>query len=120
MPTCRYCGAPIDFVRTPAGKWMPVQPRGVYARADDAGRRLALDVEGRVLRVSEAAKDTPGVLIVRFPHWEFCPGAEEMRKPEATPPHAPEPPRPEKQPEQISFLEDTHGSKRENRGYWRL
>jgi len=121
VPTCKRCGAPIDFIRTPAGKYMPVQPRGVYAKADAAGKRLALDMEGRVLRVAEAAKDDPEAIIVRFPHWEFCPGAEEMRKPQAAPPPVPQArPEQEKPPEQISFLEAQNGSKRENRGYWRL
>lgn len=122
MPICKRCGVPIDFIRTPAGKYMPVQPRGVYAKADDAGKRLALDIEGRVLRVAEAEKDDPEAIIVRFPHWEFCPGAEEMRHQQPTvPPLAPQPqPQPQERAEQLDFMEAICGKKRTSRIYGRL
>lgn len=126
MATCKRCGAPIDFIRTPAGKNMPVQRRGVYAREDRNGKHLALDVEGRVLRVSEAGPDDPDALVVRFPHWAFCPAAAELRQPKApaapSPPAQSEPePRKHNRDEQLSFLGGMHGERKDTRGeYWRL
>jgi len=35
---CRSCGAPIEWVKTDAGKWMPVDPDGTshFATCPDA------------------------------------------------------------------------------------
>jgi len=121
MPICTHCGAPIDFQRTPSGKLMPVQARGVYAVADDSSRHLAFDAAGNCIRVSEATKDDPDVIIVRFPHWAFCPGAEEAKK--AEPPKAEAPRRAAPEPqidEQLSFLGGTHGKSSTRGQYWRL
>lgn len=122
MPKCRYCGEGIDFVRTRNGKMMPVQARGVYARADAAGRRWAYDIEGNFIRVSEARKGEPGTIIARFPHWQFCPGAEAARVTSAPePPKAPEPEPQRTGVEQTTFLEEEKGYGTSTRGqYWRL
>ena len=55
---CRSCGAPIDFVITPAGKYMPVDP----------GKRVTIVTDGGEVR--------SGLI----PHWATCPTPEKHRK----------------------------------------
>lgn len=37
--TCRGCGAPIVWIKTPAGKAMPCDPAPVYYKATPPGAR---------------------------------------------------------------------------------
>lgn len=55
---CKSCGAPIEFVKTPAGKWMPVDP----------GKRVTIVTDGGEVRAG------------RIPHWVTCPTAAQHRK----------------------------------------
>lgn len=54
---CRSCGAPIEWVKTPQGRWMPVNP----------GERVVVTAKGEVVRGCE-------------PHWATCPHAEHWRR----------------------------------------
>ncbi|MGB9845874.1 MAG: hypothetical protein ACPLRH_00020 [Desulfotomaculales bacterium] len=54
---CKACGAEIEFVRTPAGKLMPVE----------AGYLTVITDDGKVVRG-------------RAPHWAACPAAKKFRK----------------------------------------
>lgn len=55
--TCRGCGVYIEWIKTPAGKDMPVDPAEI----------TVIDVEGRTLR---------GYI----PHWGTCPKANQFKK----------------------------------------
>jgi len=119
MAICRKCGAKIDFIRTVNGKMMPVQPRGTYAVRDKAGRQV-ITIDGVMVRAVEAYRDDPGAFLARMPHWEFCPGAEEIRQERkaAPPPRPAAPAAPAPQDEQISMnIGGNYGSKT---GYWHL
>ena len=57
MSICKGCGAPIRFIKTPAGKSMPVN-------------------ETPQKYVTEAGEVVTGYT----PHWATCPKAQEFRK----------------------------------------
>ena len=46
---CKTCGAPIEWIKTPNGRWMPVNP----------GERVVVTAKGEVVRGCE-------------PHWATC------------------------------------------------
>lgn len=55
--TCRGCGLYIEWVKTKAGKWMPIDPEGVTV----------------VTREGEVVKGF-------IPHWATCKDANKFRK----------------------------------------
>ncbi|MDI6872514.1 MAG: hypothetical protein QME79_14410, partial [Bacillota bacterium] len=57
VATCRGCGRPIDWIETPAGRRMPVDP-------------------GRVTVVTDDGRVVTG----RTPHWATCSEAENFRR----------------------------------------
>ena len=56
MTKCRKCGAEIKFIKTPGGKWLPVDAKPVY-----------YSLIGKKDRV------------VYVPHWATCEFADEFR-----------------------------------------
>lgn len=75
MSYCKYCGAWIEWIRTRAGKSMPVEPRPVMIRPD-RGTEIFITDEGEVLhgeRVLPAATGG-GNLAAYVPHWKYCTG----------------------------------------------
>ena len=48
MSTCKGCGAPIDWITTTEGKYMPVDPEPVFIVEGDGSDRFVTD-EGAVL-----------------------------------------------------------------------
>lgn len=71
--TCKSCGAPIRFVKTPKGKWMPVDPQRVTTEDID-GDTIVTD-DGEILKGKEAAS-TVGYV----PHWLTCVSPELFRR----------------------------------------
>ncbi len=57
MATCKGCGKTIEWIRTPAGKQMPVDP----------GLVTVVLADGRVVRG-------------HTPHWATCPKAQDFRR----------------------------------------
>ncbi len=53
---CKSCGAPLVWIKTPAGKWMPCDPAKIVVVTDGGEVR-----SGRV------------------PHWAICPTAAQHR-----------------------------------------
>ena len=47
MTKCKYCGAWIDWITTPAGRYMPVEARPVIIRTDRGGEKF-VTAEGRI------------------------------------------------------------------------
>lgn len=77
-PQCRSCGAKILFLRTPKGKWLPVD-----AEPHDEGTVLNVPRRGgdplaRVFTLAEIKRR--GGQAYR-PHFQTCPNADEHRKP---------------------------------------
>lgn len=44
--TCRGCGAPIVWIKTPAGKAMPCDPAPVYYKATPEGKDKVVTTRG--------------------------------------------------------------------------
>lgn len=47
--TCRGCGAPIVWIKTPAGKAMPCDPAPVYYKAATGGKDKIVTTRGEVV-----------------------------------------------------------------------
>ena len=47
--TCRGCGAPIVWIKTPAGKAMPCDPAPVYYKATPNGKDKVVTNRGEVV-----------------------------------------------------------------------
>jgi hypothetical protein len=76
---CAKCGKPIQWRKTPAGKWMPLDVGIVEIRLDPKGKTIVCDDYGKMLRgtrVYEGEADAWG----RVPHWGTCPNADEFRR----------------------------------------
>lgn len=81
MSRCRGCGAAIDWIRTPAGRSMPVDMEPVFIIEGDGPDRFITDegeiVTGRRALPEEERRD----LTVAFvPHWKTCPNAADFRR----------------------------------------
>lgn len=77
--TCRGCGAPIVWIKTPAGKSMPCDPSPVYYKADPDGKDRIVTTRGEVI----ACTITPGADATDAgyrPHWATCPQAGRFKK----------------------------------------
>ncbi len=81
MSRCRGCGAAIDWIRTPAGRSMPVDPEPVFVIEGGGSDRFITDegeiVTGRRALPEEEHRDLPVALI---PHWKTCPNAADFRR----------------------------------------
>ncbi len=77
---CRKCGKAIDFIRMRSGKYMPVDPTGLYCTRDERGPITVITRFGETVRVSEVFKGEAGTLIGYIPHWQSCKGAKEIKR----------------------------------------
>lgn len=77
---CRYCGKPIAFIKTAAGKSMPVDPEPVTFVSDLNYERFVME-DGTVERGQRVIRafdtDTKNGYIS---HFSTCPYADEARK----------------------------------------
>ncbi len=80
---CRYCGKPIAFIKTEAGKSMPVDPEPIYFLPEDDYHKFVL-MDGTVKRGSPVENDETGgtkkTEIGYQSHFATCPNADEARK----------------------------------------
>ena len=86
MSVCKGCGREIDWIRTAAGKSMPIDPEPVFVIEGD-GKDLFFTDEGGTLKgraarsdevtTREAKLETPLGFV---PHWKTCPNAAEFRR----------------------------------------
>lgn len=77
---CRACGAEIMFIKTIAGKTMPVDAKSLYFVPDASGTPYVL-IDGTVGRGLAASQDEPGAKIGYISHFATCPEADKFRKP---------------------------------------
>ena len=80
MSTCKKCGAPILFIKTPRGKWLPCNEGLVEYKAGTSGdyEDLIVKDNGEVLQCTFDFQCRPDGL-GRIPHWATCPYADEFR-----------------------------------------
>ena len=76
MTKCRKCGAEIKFIKTPGGKWLPVDAKPVYYSLIGKKDRVVTK-DGRVIActVVDTVTDCMGYV----PHWATCEFASEFR-----------------------------------------
>ena len=75
--TCR--GAPIVWIKTPAGKAMPCDPAPVYYKAAPGGKDKIVTTRGEVV----SCKIVPGAEATDAgyrPHWATCPQAGQFKR----------------------------------------
>lgn len=81
MSYCRGCGREIEWIRTTAGKNMPVDPEPVFVIESDGTNRFVTDdgavIIGRCATREEESRDLPVAFV---PHWKTCPNAGEFRR----------------------------------------
>lgn len=81
MSYCRGCGREIDWIRTTAGKNMPVGPEPVFVIEGGGTDRFVTDdgavILGRIATPAEESRDLPVAFV---PHWKTCPNAGDFRR----------------------------------------
>lgn len=78
MSRCRGCGAEIDWIRTRAGKNMPVDPEPVFVIVGEGNGRFVTD-EGDVITGREVPTNDGTADAAFVPHWSTCPAAGQFR-----------------------------------------
>lgn len=73
MSWCKYCGARIDWLRTPKGKNMPVEYMPVMVMPD-RGTEVFVTDEGEVIRGKRTLPGAAGGgnIAAYVPHWAGC------------------------------------------------
>lgn len=79
MSRCRGCGAEIDWIRTRAGKNMPVDPEPVFVAVDDGADVFVTD-EGEVIHGREVPANDGSAEVAFVSHWATCPVAGQFRR----------------------------------------
>ncbi len=86
MSVCKGCGRQIDWIRTAAGKLMPIDPEPVFVIEGD-GKDLFFTDEGGTLKGREARPDEVATREAKLeaavgfvPHWKTCPIAADFRR----------------------------------------
>ena len=81
MSLCRGCGAPLEWIKTAAGKSMPVDPEPVFVVEGDGPDSFITD-EGEVIRgrAARPEEENNGLPVAFVPHWKTCPAADRFRR----------------------------------------
>lgn len=81
---CRSCGAEIGFIKTTAGKTMPVDAKSVYFMPDPLATEVFVLPDGTVERGRHLTEDTAPLngepVIGYVSHFATCPEADKFRK----------------------------------------
>lgn len=87
MSLCKGCGRPIEWIRTQAGKSMPVDPDPVFVIEGQGPDTFVTD-EGVVIRgqnienavIPRGNGKTIPQTVAFVPHWKTCPNAGDFRR----------------------------------------
>lgn len=81
MAMCRGCGANIEWIKTKAGKMMPVDPEPVMF-LEGEGREVFVTDEGETFTGRRAlpAEEDMSLQVGFVPHWSTCRRAGDFRK----------------------------------------
>lgn len=79
MSRCKGCGAEIEWIKTAAGKNMPIDPEPVFVLAAEGGTEVFLTDEGEVFR-GKAVPTGEGAEVGFVPHWATCKAPEQFRR----------------------------------------
>lgn len=78
---CRACGAEIFFIKTPAGKSMPLNAEPVDFVPDLNGPEKYVTAEGAVVRGCVPQGGEPDIHRGWIAHWATCSNSDYFRKP---------------------------------------
>ena len=81
--TCKSCGAPIMWLKTDKGKWMPVDIKTEQFYPDPVGAKTYIMNDGHTMRGTPAPKDKevlPCVASGNVSHFATCPNASQHRR----------------------------------------
>lgn len=82
--TCKKCNAPIVWIKTPAGKWMPCDEGLVPYIQSETGKESVVTDRGDVIRCDIVKEKLPDgrfpTGMARVPHWATCPEADSFRQ----------------------------------------
>ena len=77
---CRGCGAPILWIRTPAGKSMPCDPQPIKYWQDPTGRNKIVTPNGEVVSARLEGDEQTATGIGYISHFATCPKRDQFRK----------------------------------------
>lgn len=81
---CRACGAEIGFIKTVAGKTVPVDAKSIYFMPDPLATESFVMMDGTVKRGRHLTEDTAPLNgepeIGYISHFATCPEADRFRK----------------------------------------
>lgn len=77
--TCKSCGAPIIWIKSPAGQWLPLDEGLIPYKQNDAGHDSLVNDWGVVIRCDLQFEGEPTGL-ARRSHFATCPYADKHRK----------------------------------------
>lgn len=78
---CRGCGAEIWFIKTVAGKTIPVNPEEVAYEQKAGGSLKIVTPNGEVLSAERPADPQKATGIGYISHFATCPASDSFRKP---------------------------------------
>ncbi len=76
MNVCKACGEPIEWIRTPSGRSMPVDAESFGLHRLCHGMTVVTEA-GTVLCGTRYAR---GTMQGYIPHWATCPQADQFRR----------------------------------------
>lgn len=79
MTKCKKCGAPIFWVISPAGKWIPCDEGLIPYKQKEDGKDYVVSDDGLVIRCDLKFEGLPTGL-ARTAHWATCPYADSFRR----------------------------------------
>ncbi len=77
--TCKSCGAPIIWIQSRKGKWIPCDEGLKEYKVDSSGKDYIVTQRGEIVRCTfdfEGTADGMG----RIAHWATCPNADKHRR----------------------------------------
>lgn len=79
---CRYCGEQVLWIRTRAGKNMPVDPKLIDYRRVEAGKKAPEKIVTQTGEVvsAERADNIHAEGVGYISHFAICPGAKKRKK----------------------------------------
>lgn len=78
MAKCSSCGAEIIWIKTKAGRTMPVNPEKIWFT--EGGQETFITKEGRVVRGERSALRAHPAQTGYISHFATCPDASQHRK----------------------------------------
>lgn len=77
--TCKACGAPLVWIETPKGSYIPCDEGLVEYQADRNGHDVLIGQNGETIRCRIHFEGTP-TGTARTPHWATCTNPDKFRK----------------------------------------